>query len=955
MTTSPMDIGWILLCSALILLMQAGFTCLEAGLTRSKNNINVAAKNLTDLAISVLLFWAFGYALMFGASRNGWVGFTGWFATGFHEDSWRAAFFLFQIMFCATAATIFSGAVAERMRFRGYILATVIISGVIYPIFGHWVWNGVGAGEPSGWLAVRGFVDFAGSTAVHSVGGWFALAALIVIGPRRGRFLEGEKPRRFIGSNLPMSVLGVLLLWIGWFGFNAGSTLAMEPRVAVIAVNTVLSGASGALVSLAIGWRINKIADVSLLMNGALAGLVAITAACHAVSPISAVTIGGIGGCAMLALQWILEYYKIDDAVNAVPVHLGAGIWGTIAVALFGNPDYLGTALDQGSQLQVQVLGATACGIWAFTTAYILFRLIDSFLPFRVTPEEEDIGLNVSEHGAKSELFDLLYTMDSQAKTRDLSVRIPEEPFTEVGQIASRYNRLMEALQKAITNTEAIVRNLSEGIITFTKDGLLTSFNPGAELIFGFAANEIIGHPAINLIAPGTVAPNYLTNLAGLREPDDDDSSYTRELVGRRKDNAEIPLELTITRGTAGNDLVYTGLIRDISARKEAEKVAENYLSELERERENLKNAQKSLRARIQEVQEARIATLNLLQDHDEMRSVAEEAEKRFRSLSAFSPVGVCEWDIDGKCVYTNPRWQVITERTFEESQGDGWLLAVHPDDRDDVRNEFKKMLDDVEEFSRDYQITSTGEENRWVHSRITAVTGENDAVTGYVGTLEDVTSRNKAKETITASLQEKVVLLSEIHHRVKNNLQVITSLLNMQAAKIQDPEVETLFQESQNRVRSMALIHEKLYQTEDLARIDFKKYAENLVVYLYRVYNVDTASIRYEVDVVDVFFDVKYAIPCGLIINELVTNALKYAFPENEPGKITVGARITQTGDCKLWVQDNGVGMPKNFDIGETSTLGTQLVATLTDQIAGALEIEDACGTTFTITFCTE
>ena len=334
MDKSLVDIFWVLICAGLVFLMQAGFTCLESGLTRSKNSINVAIKNLTDFGISTILFWAFGFALMFGTSSIGWIGSDGFFSS-LDEGSWSSTFFLFEIMFCATAVTIVSGATAERLKFRSYIIVSIILAGLIYPIFGHWVWNGIQTGTSTGWLGTMGFVDFAGSTVVHSVGGWVALAALLVIGPREGRFPPVGTHMKIHGSNLPLSVLGVLLLWIGWFGFNGGSTLALNEQVAGIITNTFLAGASGVMVTLTIGWIIRKQADAELVIFGSIAGLVAITASAHSVSTLSALAIGGIGGGVMLGVDSLLEYLHIDDAVGAIPVHLGAGAWGTLAVAIF--------------------------------------------------------------------------------------------------------------------------------------------------------------------------------------------------------------------------------------------------------------------------------------------------------------------------------------------------------------------------------------------------------------------------------------------------------------------------------------------------------------------------------------------------------------------------------------------------------------------------------------------
>jgi len=440
------DLIWLLACAGLVFLMQPGFMCLESGLTRSKNSINVAVKNLADVGISVVLFWAFGYALMFGASFAGWIGTQGFFIE-LDTNPKLAAFFIFEAMFCGTATTIISGAVAERLRFTAYLLITLLVSGIIYPIFGHWAWNGVETGSLVGWLGKLGFVDFAGSAVVHSVGGWVSLAALLVIGPRTGRFSDNGRSRKIHGSNMPFSVLGVMLLWLGWLGFNGGSTLALNDQIPRIIVHTILAGASGMITTVAIGWYQRKLPEVELLISGSIAGLVSITASCHAVNTPEALLIGGIGGAVMLFANYWLERWHIDDGVDAVAIHGVAGVWGILAVAWFGDPELLGTGLSRHSQLLVQLLGIIVAFVWAFGLTYLVLSITNRFFPLRVSLEEEEIGLNVSEHQAKTEVYQLFQVMDKQAKTQDFSLRVPEEPFTEVGKIAHRYNQVMDSLE----------------------------------------------------------------------------------------------------------------------------------------------------------------------------------------------------------------------------------------------------------------------------------------------------------------------------------------------------------------------------------------------------------------------------------------------------------------------------------------------------------------------------
>jgi ammonium transporter len=449
---------WLLVCAGLVFLMQPGFMCLESGLTRSKNSINVAVKNLADFGISLLLFWGLGYGLMFGPTLAGWVGWGGFFLDG-NASPDLVAFFVFQAMFCSTATTIVSGAVAERLRFGAYLAIAIWVSGAIYPIFGGWSWNGLNQGTANGWLGHLGFIDFAGSTVVHSVGAWVSLAVLLHIGPRIGRFPEQGPPHKIQGSNLPTAMLGVMLLWFGWIGFNGGSALTFNDQVAGIILNTMIAGAAGMIATGLASWLRYHHVEVELLMNGSIAGLVAITAGCHAVSTAAAFVIGAIGSLVMFALVHLLERWRVDDAVDAVAVHGGAGAWGTVAVGLFGQMDLLGTDLSRLQLCLVQGLGVVVCFGWAFGLTWLLLQGGKGFGPLRVSQADEEIGLNVSEHRARTELYDLLTVMETQADSQDLSLRVPANPFTEVGFIGSRYNQVIEALER---KTQEILQYLQQ-------------------------------------------------------------------------------------------------------------------------------------------------------------------------------------------------------------------------------------------------------------------------------------------------------------------------------------------------------------------------------------------------------------------------------------------------------------------------------------------------------------
>ncbi len=524
------DLLWVITATVLVFLMQAGFLALEVGFTRSKNAINVAIKNMADFAISTVVFWTFGFAIMFGPTIAGWFGGGGFLLSFDETNAWPTVFFTFQVMFCGIAVTILSGAVAERLRFGVYLFLALWVAGFTYPIFGHWAWNGVDVGESFGWLAGLGFIDFAGSTVVHSVGGWTALAVLLVIGPRIGRFPKDGPPRKLQPSNLPLATLGALLLFVGWLGFNGGSTLGIGPDVGRVIANTVLAGSTGLVAALLLGYWLTGRAHIDYVLNGALGGLVAITAGAFAVDSVAAAGIGAIGGIVVVFGLMLLERVRIDDAVGAIPVHLFAGIWGTLAVGMFGEPEILGTGLSRIEQVGVQALGIFVCFLSTFVTTYLLVRTINRIRPLRVPPEAEEVGLNVYEHGATSELADFVDTMESQAETGDLSMRAQVEPYTEVGQIATGYNILMASLQTKEAEVEEQKDHLEERVEAQTSelraanaqigvaleqlnttdtiierwaiDGTILEMNQFGLDTFGFTADEVIGRPAIESFVP---------------------------------------------------------------------------------------------------------------------------------------------------------------------------------------------------------------------------------------------------------------------------------------------------------------------------------------------------------------------------------------------------------------------------------------------------------------------
>ena len=402
------DTMWILIAAVLVFLMQAGFAMVEAGFTRAKNAANILMKNLMDFSIGSLAFWAVGFAIMFGTDKLGLFGSTGFFLAAANPNNagghWIFAFWMFQTVFAATAATIVSGAMAERTKFSAYLCYSVFITALIYPVSGHWIWGG-------GWLGNLGMIDFAGSTVVHSVGGWAALAGAVLLGPRIGKYFKSNGRtivKAIPGHNLTLAALGVFILWFGWFGFNAGSTTAgTDLSIAVIVVTTNLAAATGALGAMIISWFRAGKPDPSMSLNGALAGLVGITAGCANVSPLSAIAIGFVAGLiTVLSVELFDKVFHIDDPVGAISVHGIGGAWGTLAVGLFAQESYGGVnGLFFGggfTLLGVQLLGVVSIFFWTFTTALILFAVIKAMIGLRVRPDEELRGLDISEHGAEA-------------------------------------------------------------------------------------------------------------------------------------------------------------------------------------------------------------------------------------------------------------------------------------------------------------------------------------------------------------------------------------------------------------------------------------------------------------------------------------------------------------------------------------------------------------------------
>jgi Amt family ammonium transporter len=430
------DTVWVVVTAGLVFFMNLGFAMLETGLCRAKNAVNILAKNVIVFAISGLAFWVTGFGLMFG-DGNPFVGLTGWLVMGADNSpamgeayqgvytalNWTGvpldAKFLFQLVFAGTAATIVSGAVAERIKFISFIVFSFVLVAILYPITGHWIWGG-------GWLATRGFLDFAGSTAVHSVGGWAALMGAVILGPRIGKYAKDGSVLPMPAHHIGYAVIGTFVLWLGWFGFNPGSTMAADPTaIARIAINTTMAACAGAVLAMATNWIIAGKPDLSMILNGTLAGLVAITAPCNNVTMPASILIGAVGGFFVVVAVYFFDKVRVDDPVGALSVHLVNGMWGTLAVGLFSTT----TGLFYGfgaAHVTTQLIGIVAVGAFTVVAAGATFLAIKYTLGLRVSAAEEIEGLDIGEHGMDAYI---IHTPDAGAEK--------EKAHYGVGQLSS--------------------------------------------------------------------------------------------------------------------------------------------------------------------------------------------------------------------------------------------------------------------------------------------------------------------------------------------------------------------------------------------------------------------------------------------------------------------------------------------------------------------------------------
>lgn len=406
------DSVWVIVGGILVFFMQAGFALVESGSVRSKHTVNVLMKNYMDACLGGLIFWLFGFGLMFGMNSTGWFGMSH-FAPD-QLDDWHWNMLFFQMMFAATATTIASGAMAERIHFVAYVVSAVVVSGLIYPVFGSWAWGGMFGGD--GWLKALGFIDFAGSTVVHSIGGWVALAGIIVLGPRLGRFGRNGQSHYLAGHNLPLVALGGFILWFAWFGFNAASTVRADVSIGRIALNTHLAACAAATAYMLFALLRGKAILIRSTINASLGGLVAITAGCASMSPLFAVITGLIAGVVVSVLPALMEKLKLDDVVDAVSVHGFCGVWGTIAAGLFFEKNMFDAQI-----VSVQAIGVLAAFVWGFGVAFIAFKVLDKILGgLRVSKQNEQRGLDYTEH---AELSYPEFQRDVTFETDDITTR----------------------------------------------------------------------------------------------------------------------------------------------------------------------------------------------------------------------------------------------------------------------------------------------------------------------------------------------------------------------------------------------------------------------------------------------------------------------------------------------------------------------------------------------------
>ena len=501
-----MDSLWLLVCILALLFMQLGFCLLEAGYVRGKNTINVVIKNSIDLSITLLVFTVVGYGVMFGTSLHGLIGSPESLLSQTlfiepYKPSQVLEVLVFSL-FCATAATIISGAAAERMAFIAYLSCSLVIASVLFPVVGHWIWS------DAGWLNRLGFIDFSGAIVVHSLGGWAALAVVLCLGPRSGRYTGraagGDSTAAFRPDNVPYIACGSLILWVAWLGFNGAGYLGFNNKVPLVLLNTLLSGSAAMIVGMGISYGQTRKANVLLMMNCGLGGLVASTAVCHLMVPVQAIVLGALAGGVVFLSNNLLEFCRVDDVVGAIPVHLGCGVFSALSV-----PFFLEGGVSFFQQFVVQLIGVITVGLLSFPAIFILIKLLNRCVPVRVSKEAEMIGLNVAEHDARTPMLDILVQMSEHSVHNSYDNPIPVSSQDEAGHIATFYNTLMRKTGRLHSKNRQLSKSLDSA---GDKDPLTQSFTRRAWL-----DKLIIAHHEQLHSVLVTVVLVKITNLAEVR------------------------------------------------------------------------------------------------------------------------------------------------------------------------------------------------------------------------------------------------------------------------------------------------------------------------------------------------------------------------------------------------------------------------------------------------------
>ena len=579
------DMTWVMASSALVMFMQAGFLLLEAGMVRSKNSINVAQKNLLDFVFAVATFATLGFMFAFGASQTiittlpvGFPGFD-WRYLGLSDlTSHEAGFFIFQVMFCGTAATIVSGAVAERMRLWAYVVGSIFLSGLIYPIFAHWAWGAALGPNDGAILGNRGFIDFAGSTVVHSTGGWVALAACIVLGSRDGRFDEKGRPVRLAGHSPVLSTTGVLLLFIGWLGFNGGSTLRAGDEVTFIILNTILAGGFGTIAGHSLGFWQDGYHQPEKSITGMLGGLVAVTAGCAVLTPVGAIVIGVLGGTVAIAANKMIEQrWKIDDAVGAIGAHAFAGLVGTIGLSLLAPSIHF----EHGRlyQFTIQVIGSVANFVLSFGLGFAFFWLLNHFFRIRANPSEETVGLNIAEHQTRIGVGHVEEALEKLLSGKHgFQQRLPTVAGDESEKLTSLFNALMVSLEEEhhkLSELEllkskseeadriAALSNATFEGISIHRQGRIVDCNQQLADLLGYTQDELVGKRGQDLV--DDASRENVINAVSSRQTD----AYEAVLIS--KTGEQIPVAIRSREITYKGDQVRVSCIVDLRERKKAE------------------------------------------------------------------------------------------------------------------------------------------------------------------------------------------------------------------------------------------------------------------------------------------------------------------------------------------------------------------------------------------------